>query len=55
MDALDSEYCEFGWDKSDDSQYCQHGRFIGSWWGPDIVCSDCEFGWKSNAGDDEDF
>jgi hypothetical protein len=36
---------EFDWDRDDDSQYCQHGTFIGSWWGPDILCVACECGW----------
>lgn len=31
-------------DMSDDSQYCQHGTFIGSWWGPDYLCGECEMG-----------
>lgn len=35
---------EFDWDRSDRSQYCKHGRFIGSWWGPDILCGACEAG-----------
>ena len=35
---------EFDWDQSDDSQYCVHGTFIGSWWGPDILCGACEMG-----------
>jgi hypothetical protein len=35
---------EFDWDQSDSSQYCRHGRFIGSWWGPDILCGACEAG-----------
>jgi hypothetical protein len=35
---------EWDWDKSDPSQYCRHGRFIGSWWGPDIMCMACELG-----------
>ena len=29
---------------NDDSQYCQHGTFIGSWWGPDYLCGWCEDG-----------
>lgn len=35
---------EYDWDRSDRSQYCKHGRFIGSWWGPDILCGACEAG-----------
>lgn len=34
---------EFDWDKNDPKQYCKHGNFIGSWWGPDILCGECEF------------
>ena len=32
------------WDQSDGSQYCKHGTFIGSWWGPDLMCWACEDG-----------
>lgn len=32
------------WDYDDPSQYCRHGAFIGSWWGPDILCLRCELG-----------
>lgn len=35
---------EYDWDRSDKSQYCKHGNFIGSWWGPDILCGECEMG-----------
>ncbi len=35
---------EFDWDQSDDSQHCKHGTFIGSWWGPDLMCWFCEEG-----------
>lgn len=35
---------EWDWDKNDSSQYCKHGTFIGSWWGPDILCGRCEMG-----------
>jgi len=35
---------EWDWDQSDDSQYCEHGTFIGSWWGPDLLCHWCEAG-----------
>jgi hypothetical protein len=31
-------------DHTDDSQYCRHGTFIGSWWGPDYLCQWCELG-----------
>lgn len=47
MTMLDDDYTEadrWDWDQSDDSQYCQHGTFIGSWWGPDILCGWCEDG-----------
>ena len=33
---------EYDWDRNDSSQYCKHGNFIGSWWGPDILCGACE-------------
>lgn len=39
---------EWDWDKEDPRQYCKHGTFIGSWWGPDLMCFRCEI------GDDED-
>ena len=45
--AIDDDYeigDEFDWDRNDRSQYCKHGKFIGSWWGPDILCGACEFG-----------
>ena len=35
---------EYDWDRNDRSQYCKHGKFIGSWWGPDILCGYCEAG-----------
>jgi len=35
---------EFDWDRNDSRQYCKHGTFIGSWWGPDILCGPCEMG-----------
>lgn len=31
-------------DYSDPRQYCAHGTFIGSWWGPDYMCYWCETG-----------
>lgn len=31
-------------DHDDPRQYCKHGTFIGSWWGPDYLCMDCELG-----------
>lgn len=42
-----SDYTEsdrWDWDRDDPRQYCHHGTFIGSWWGPDVLCSSCEFG-----------
>lgn len=35
---------EWDWDRSDEGQYCAHGTFIGSWWGPDLLCQWCELG-----------
>ena len=31
-------------DHNDPSQFCEHGTFIGSWWGPDYLCGWCEMG-----------
>lgn len=31
-------------DHDDERQYCQHGTWIGSWWGPDYLCQFCEDG-----------
>lgn len=31
-------------DHDDPRQYCEHGTFIGSWWGPDYLCHWCEAG-----------
>jgi hypothetical protein len=31
-------------DHDDPSQYCIHGTWIGSWWGPDYLCGYCEMG-----------
>jgi hypothetical protein len=31
-------------DVSDPRQYCRHGTFIGSSWGPDYLCGKCEMG-----------
>lgn len=33
-------------DISDRSQYCKHGTFIGSAWGPDYLCGMCEDGYE---------
>lgn len=37
---------ELGYDANhnDSSQFCRHGTFIGSWWGPDYMCGWCESG-----------
>lgn len=35
---------QYDWDRNDDNQRCKHGTFIGSWWGPDVLCGACEFG-----------
>lgn len=41
--SSDYEYGdEWDWDREDPNQYCRHGSFIGSWWGPDILCMNCE-------------
>ena len=45
---------EWDWDKNDKSQYCEHGNFIGSWWGPDILCGKCEDGDGPMIIDDDD-
>lgn len=47
MTMVEDDYTEddrWDWDRNDDSQYCKHGTFIGSWWGPDILCQWCEDG-----------
>lgn len=31
-------------DHNDPKQHCEHGTFIGSWWGPDYLCQWCENG-----------
>lgn len=31
-------------DLNDERQWCMHGTFIGSWWGPDYLCGLCEDG-----------
>ena len=35
---------DYDGDTNDESQYCPHGTFIGSWWGPDYLCQWCEDG-----------
>ena len=34
----------YDWDRNDRRQYCPHGNFIGSPWGPDLLCGACEDG-----------
>jgi len=44
---MEEDYTEddrYDWDRNDSSQYCKHGTFIGSWWGPDLLCVYCELG-----------
>jgi hypothetical protein len=47
---MDSHYDElderlgYDADHTDASQYCRHGTWIGSWWGPDYLCPRCEMG-----------
>ena len=31
-------------DTANPDQYCKHGTFTGSWWGPDYLCGWCEDG-----------
>lgn len=40
----DPRYLEYDGDLQDENQRCEHGKFIGSWWGPDILCGYCESG-----------
>ena len=35
---------EYDGDLHDPKQRCEHGTFIGSWWGPDYLCHWCEDG-----------
>jgi hypothetical protein len=45
IDADDyTEGDKYDWDHNDSRQYCKHGTFIGSWWGPDLMCMECELG-----------
>ena len=39
----------FDFDHADDSQHCEHGTFVGSWWGPDILCGWCEDGISADS------
>lgn len=43
MNDLD-EQLGYDADHDDPSQYCIHGTWVGSWWGPDYLCSWCEAG-----------
>lgn len=43
MNDLDEEL-GYDADHDDPRQYCEHGTFIGSWWGPDYLCHWCEAG-----------
>lgn len=43
MNELDEEL-GYDADHDDPRQYCEHGTFIGSWWGPDYLCGWCEMG-----------
>ena len=56
---MDEDYVygdEWDWDRNDRSQYCKHGTFIGSWWGPDILCGRCEEGdFNESRSDDTDY
>lgn len=41
--SCDAQYAGgYDADRDDPSQYCKHGTFIGSWWGPDYLCGQCE-------------
>lgn len=45
---IDNDYTDddrYDWDRTDSRQYCEHGTFIGSSWGPDLMCGDCEMGY----------
>jgi hypothetical protein len=46
--TLDDEL-GFDADHNDPRQYCQHGTWIGSWWGPDYLCGACESGISAAA------
>ncbi len=38
-------------DHEDPSQYCIHGTWIGSWWGPDYICQWCEDGYSAEEAE----
>src|SRR5210317_2672780 len=40
-------------DVNDLRQYCHHGTFIGSWWGPDYMCAHCEYDEKDPSLNDK--
>ena len=45
--TMHDDYTEadrWDWDTTADDQHCEHGTFIGSWWGPDLMCHWCEAG-----------
>jgi len=45
--TMHDDYTEadrWDWDYTADDQHCEHGTFIGSWWGPDLMCQWCEAG-----------
>src|SRR5262245_5359440 len=43
------EYLGYDADHDDANQYCIHGTWIGSWWGPDYLCYYCEDGLSAEA------
>jgi hypothetical protein len=44
LSYTEEELLGYDADFSDPRQYCKHGTFIGSWWGPDYLCGYCEMG-----------
>jgi hypothetical protein len=44
MSTEQDEILGYDADHSDARQYCKHGTWIGSWWGPDYMCGACEDG-----------
>lgn len=38
------EHLGYDADHDDPRQFCEHGTFMGSWWGPDYMCGWCEDG-----------
>lgn len=47
MPTEQDEVLGYDADHEDPSQYCQHGTWIGSWWGPDYLCHWCELGYSA--------